>query len=107
MKFAIQSQEVNNNWYHKPDLKISDVYPFIKDKLTTINIARDDKGYSLKSITGYNVNVIEVDSLEDLMQLIEKLDCSVVVDKYSNKSVEFNQYDIKGKIIVYDDYLED
>ena len=99
MKFSIQSQEVNNNWYHKPDLKISDVYPFLKSKITATRIVKDDKGYT--------INIIELENLEDLIQLIEKLDCIVVVANYSNKSVEFNQYDIKGKIIVYDDYLED
>ena len=97
MKFSIYSQEVNNNWYHKPDLAISDAYPFLKDKITSIRITKDDKGYT--------INTVEIKSLEDLMQLIEKLDCSVVVEKYSDKSVEFNQYDIKGKIIIYDDYL--
>lgn len=107
MKFTIQSQEVNNNWYHKPDLKISDIYSFLNDKITSIHIAVDNKGYSLKTITGYTIDVIEVNNLEELMQLIDTFDCSVVVDRYSEKSVEYNQYDIKGKIVIYDDYLED
>ena len=98
MKFSIKSQEVNNNWYHKPDLKIVDLYPILKDKLTTVNIANDSKkGY-------YSVNVIEVENLEELMQLIEKIDCSVVVDKPILD--EYNQHGIKGKITIYDDYME-
>ena len=98
MKFSIKSQEVNNNWYHKPDLKIVDLYPTLKDKLTTVNIANDSKkGY-------YSVNVIEVENLEELMQLIEKIDCNIIVDKPILD--EYNQHGIKGKITIYDDYME-
>lgn len=98
MKFSIHSQEVNNNWYHKPDLKIVDLYPILKDKLTTINIANDsEKGY-------YSVNVIEVENLEELMQLIEKIDCDIIVGKSSIE--EYTQYEIKGRITIYDDYME-
>ena len=98
MKFSIKSQEVNNNWYHKPDLKIVDLYPILKDKLTTVNIANDSKkGY-------YSVNVIEVENLEELMQLIEKIDCNIIVDKPSLD--EYNQHGIKGRITIYDDYME-
>lgn len=98
MKFSIKSQEVNNNWYHKPDLKIVDLYPILKDKLTTVNIANDSKkGY-------YSVNVIEVENLEELMQLIEKIDCNIIVDKPILD--EYNQHGIKGKITIYDDYME-
>ena len=98
MKFSIKSQEVNNNWYHKPDLKIVDLYPILKDKLTTVNIANDSKkGY-------YSVNVIEVENLEGLMQLIEKIDCNIIVDKPILD--EYNQHGIKGKITIYDDYME-
>ena len=68
MKFSIKSQEVNNNWYHKPDLKIVDLYPILKDKLTTVNIANDSKkGY-------YSVNVIEVENLEELEEFDEPID---------------------------------
>jgi hypothetical protein len=98
MKFSIKSQEVNNNWYHKPDLKIVDLYPILKDKLTTVNIANDSKkGY-------YSVNVIEVENLEELMQLIEKIDCNIIVDKPILD--EYNQHGIKGRITIYDDYME-
>ena len=98
MKFSIKSQEVNNNWYHKPDLKIVDLYPILKDKLTTVNIANDSKkGY-------YSVNVIEVENLEELMQLIEKIDCNIIVDKPILD--EYNQHGIKGRITIYDDYVE-
>ena len=95
MKFSIKSQEVNNNWYHKPDLKIVDLYPFLKDKLTTINIANDDeKGY-------YSVNVIEVSNLEELMQLFDEFNCNIVVD--TSIMEEYAQYDIKGTITLYDE----
>lgn len=98
MKFSIKSQEVNNNWYHKPDLKIVDLYPILKDKLTTVNVVNDSKkGY-------YSVNVIEVENLEELMQLIEKIDCNIIVDKPILD--EYNQHGIKGKITIYDDYME-
>lgn len=98
MKFSIKSQEVNNNWYHKPDLKIVDLYPILKDKLTTVNIANDSKkGY-------YSVNVIEVENLEELMQLIEKIDCNIIVDKPILD--EYNQHGIKRRITIYDDYME-
>lgn len=98
MKFSIKSQEVNNNWYHKPDLKIVDLYPILKDKLTTVNIVNDSKkGY-------YSVNVIEVENLEELMQLIEKIDCNIIVDKPILD--EYNQHGIKGRITIYDDYME-
>lgn len=39
MKFPIQSVDVNNSWWKNPDLKIVELYPILKDKLTTINIA--------------------------------------------------------------------
>lgn len=98
MKFLIKSQEVNNNWYHKPDLKIVDLYPILKDKLTTINIANDgEKGY-------YSVNVIEVNNLEELMQLIDEFNCSIIVDTSIIK--EYAQYEIKGTITIYDNYIE-
>ena len=98
MKFSIKSQEVNNNWYHKPDLKIVDLYPILKDKLTTVNIANDSKkGY-------YSVNVIEVENLEELMQLIDKFNCDVIVGKPILD--EYNQHGIKGRITIYDDYME-
>ena len=98
MKFSIHSQEVDNGWYDNPDFKIVDLYPILKDKLTTINIANDSKkGY-------YSVNVIEVNNLEELMQLIEKIDCNIIVDKPILD--EYNQHGIKGKITIYDDYME-
>ena len=98
MKFSIHSQEVDNGWYDNPDFKIVDLYPILKDKLTIMNIANDsEKGY-------YSDNVIEVNNLEELMQLIGKLDCSVVVDKPILD--EYNQHGIKGKITIYDDYME-
>ena len=98
MKFSIQSADINNNWYKNPDLKIVELYPILKDKLTTINIADDsEKGY-------YSVNVIEVENLEELMQLIEKIDCDIIVGKPNMN--EYTQYDIKGDLTIYDDYLE-
>ena len=98
MKFSIHSQEVDNGWYDNPDFKIVDLYPTLKDKLTTINIANDSKkGY-------YSVNVIEVNNLEELMQLIGKLDCNINVDKPILD--EYNQHGIKGRITIYDDYME-
>lgn len=33
MKFSIKSQEVNNNWYHKLDIEIVDLYQFLKTNL--------------------------------------------------------------------------
>lgn len=98
MKFSIQSADINNSWYKNPDLKIVELYPILKDKLTTINIADDsEKGY-------YSVNVIEVENLEELMQLIEKFDCDIIVGKPILG--EYAQYGIKGELTIYDDYVE-
>lgn len=98
MKFSIQSADINNSWYKNPDLKIVELYPILKDKLTTINIADDsEKGY-------YSVNVIEVENLEELMQLIEKFDCDIIVDKPILN--DYAKYDIKGEVTIYDDYVE-
>lgn len=99
MKFLIQSVYVTNSWCKNPDLKMVELYPILKDKLTTINIANDsEKGY-------HSVNVVEVESLEELMQLIEKIDCNIIVDKPILD--EYNQHGIKGRITIYDDYIED
>lgn len=38
------------------------------------------------------------------MQLIEKIDCDIIVGKSSIE--EYTQYEIKGKITIYDDYIE-
>lgn len=98
MKFSIQSVDVNNSWWRNPDLEIVDLYPILKDKLTTINIANDgEKGY-------YSVNVIEVNNLEELMQLIDEFNCSIIVDTSSIK--EYAQYEIKGTITIYDNHIE-
>ena len=89
MKFSIQSADVNNSWYKNPDLKIVELYPILKDKITTINIADDsEKGY-------YSVNV---------MQLIVKIDCDIIVGKPILN--DYAKYDIKGELTIYDDYME-
>lgn len=99
MKFSIQSVDVNDSWWKNPDLEIVDLYPFLKDKLTTINIANNsEKGY-------HSVNVIEVKNLEELMQLIDKFNCSIIVGKSIIR--EYAQYEIKGTITIYDNYIED
>lgn len=99
MKFSIQSVDVNNSWCKNTDLKIVELYPILKDKLTTVNIANDsEKGY-------HSVDVIEVESLEELMQLINKFNCDIIVGKHIVR--EYVQYDIKGRITIYDDYIED
>lgn len=99
MKFLIQSVYVTNSWCKNPDLKMVELYPILKDKLATINIANDsEKGY-------HSINVVEVESLEELMQLIDKFNCDVIVGKSIVE--EYAQYDITGKIIIYDDYIED
>lgn len=98
MKFSIQSVDVNNSWWKNPDLEIVDLHPILKDKLTTINIANDgEKGY-------HSVNVIEVNNLEELMQLIDEFNCSIIVDTSIIK--EYAQYEIKGTITIYDSHIE-
>lgn len=99
MKFTIKSVEVDNNWYRKPDFKVSDLYPVLKDRITSVRIDYDNT-------SNYTVYVIEVKDLEELLQLIEEINCDVIVAPYSKDSSEYVQQGINGNIKIYDDYME-
>ena len=95
MKFQIDSVQACNHAWRVEDRfeEMLKLYPYLKDKITELP---DDNR---------NIITIEINSLEELMQLIDKFNCDVIVGK--SVVEEYAQYNITGKIIIYDDYIED
>ena len=89
MKFEIDSVQACNNAWKVEDRfdETIKLYPYLKDKVTK---SSDDK------------IVIEINTLEELNDLVEGCKCHVVYDATN----EVDDDGVNGIITIYDDYME-
>ena len=92
MKFQIESvQACNHAW--DVDVRFSEIiklYPYLKDKIT--KLPDNDR----------NIITIEINTLEELNDLVNGCRCHVVYD--ATNDVDSNG--VNGIITIYDDYME-
>lgn len=88
MKFQIDSVKACNNAWNRGGRfeEMLTLYPYLKDKVTK---SSDD------------ITTIEINTLEELNDLIEGCKCHIVYD--ATNEVDD---DVNGSITIYDDYLE-
>lgn len=89
MKFQIESVQACNHAWNIEDRfdEIIKLYPYLEDKVTK---SSDDK------------IVIEINTLEELNDLVEGCKCHVVYDATN----EVDDDGVNGIITIYDDYME-
>ena len=92
MKFQIGSVLACNNAWRVEDRfeEMLKLYPYLKDKITELS---DDNR---------NIITIEINTLEELNDLVEGCKCNVVYD--ATNDVDDNG--LNGVIVIYDDYME-
>ena len=91
MKFQIESVQACNHAWNREDRfeEMLTLYPYLKDKITKIP---DD----------INVIVIEINTLEELNDLVEGCKCHIVYDATN----DLDDDGVNGSITIYDDYME-
>lgn len=89
MKFDISSVKACNHAWNMEDRfdEIISLYPYLKDKV-------------IKSSN--NITTIEINTLEELNNLIEGCKCHIVYDVTN----DLDDNGVGGSITLYDDYLE-
>lgn len=92
MKFQIQSQKlIGDHWAQShPFQEIIKMYPYLKSKIAKLP---DDNR---------NIITIEINSLEELNDLVNGCMCCVVYDATN----DVDDDGLNGNIIIYDDYME-
>lgn len=92
MKFQIDSVLACNHAWRVEDRfeEMLKLYPYLKDKITELS---DDNR---------NIITIEINTLEELNDLVEGCKCNVVYD--ATNDVDDNG--LNGSITIYDDYME-
>ena len=92
MKFQIESVKACNQAWNIEDkfAKIIKLYPYLKDKITELP---DDNR---------NIITIEINSLEELNNLVEGCKCHIVYDATN----DVDDDGLNGVITIYDDYME-
>lgn len=92
MKFQIDSVQTYNNAWNVGDRfkEILKLYPYLKGKITKLP---DDNR---------NIITIEINSLEELNDLVNGCMCQVVYDATNY----VDEDGLNGKITIYDDYME-
>lgn len=93
MKFQIESvQACNHAWKVKDRFEeMLKLYPYLKDKIT--ELPDDNK----------NIITIEINSLEELNDLVNGCRCHVVYDATNDVDDDDG---LNGVITIYDDYME-
>lgn len=93
MKFQIKSQKlINDYWFKSPPFQeVIDLYPFLKDKTTLMHIDEE------------TIGVIEINSFEELNELVKNVEGEIVYQLYN----ESNKHGLNGIITIYDSYIED
>lgn len=92
MKFQIESVQACNHAWRVEDRfeEILKLYPYLKDKIT--ELPDDNK----------NIITIEINTLEELNDLVEGCKCHIVYDATN----EVDDDGVNGIITIYDDYME-
>ena len=92
MKFQIYSVQACNHAWNAEDRfeEMLKLYPYLKDKITELP---DDNR---------NIITIEINSLEELNDLVEGCKCHVVYDATN----DVDDDGLNGVITIYDDYME-
>ena len=92
MKFQIESVQACNHAWRVEDRfeEMLKLYPYLKDKITELP---DDNR---------NIITIEINSLEELNDLVNGCGCHVVYD--ATNDVDDDGFN--GVITIYDDYME-
>lgn len=92
MKFKIDSVQTYNYAWKVGDRfeEMLKLYPYLKDKITKLP---DDNG---------NIIIIEINSLEELNDLVNGCECHVVYDATN----DVDDDGLNGVITIYDDYME-
>lgn len=91
MKFQIESVQACNHAWNMEDRfeEMLTLYPYLKDKIAKLP---DDR----------NVIVIEINTLEELNNLVDGCKCHVVYDATN----DLDDDGVSGSITIYDDYME-
>ena len=89
MKFQIESVKACIQAWNKEDRydEIIKLYPYLKDKITKFSDS---------------VNTIEINTLEELNDLVDGCKCHIVYDATN----EVDDDGVNGSITIYDDYME-
>lgn len=89
MKFQIESVQACNHAWNGEDRfdEMLTLYPYLKGKITK---------------SSDNVFTIEINTLEELNNLIEGCKCHVVYDATN----DLDDDGVNGNITIYDDYME-
>ena len=88
MKFQIESVKACIQAWNKDRYdEIIKLYPYLKDKITKFS---------------NSVNTIEINTLEELNDLVDGCKCHVVYDATN----EVDDDGVNGSITIYDDYME-
>lgn len=92
MKFQIGSVLAFNHAWRVEDRfeEMLKLYPYLKDKITELS---DDNR---------NIITIEINTLEELNDLVEGCKCNVVYDATN----DVDDDGLNGVIVIYDDYME-
>ena len=92
MKFQIESVQACNHAWRVEDRfeEMLKLYPYLKDKITELP---DDNR---------NIITIEINSLEELNDLVNGCRCHVVYDATNDVDDDV----LNGVITIYDDYME-
>lgn len=92
MKFQIESVQACSHAWNREDRfeEILKLYPYLKDKITELP---DDNR---------NIITIEINTLEELTDLVNGCRCHVVYDATN----DVDDDGLNGSITIYDDYME-
>ena len=92
MKFQIESVQACGHAWRVEDRfeEMLKLYPYLKDKITKLP---DDNR---------NIITIEINSLEELNNLVEGCKCHIVYDATN----DVDDDGVNGIITIYDDYME-
>ena len=92
MKFQIDSVQACNHAWRVEDRfeEMLKLYPYLKDKI--IKLPDDNR----------NIITIEINSLEELNDLVEGCKCHIVYDATN----DVDDDGLNGVITIYDDYME-
>lgn len=92
MKFQIESVQACGNAWREEDRfeEMLKLYPYLKDKITKLPI--NDR----------NIITIEINTLEELNDLVNGCRCHIVYDATNDVDSD----GVNGVITIYDDYME-
>lgn len=91
MKFELKSAELDNP--DRQDTEIVDLYPILKDKVV------------IKSIgDGLNIVIIEIKTIEELVNLSRNIDTSIMFIPFGSHLCKSRGVD--EELLLYDDYIE-